>query len=122
MKSSQGSLRLRLCRENRERRIGIDRVKDTVEKRLQEENETILHYQQLMRELVNQVIIILIMCCLSCYETFHYRQCTFQLESNSSALELLTSDLTNKDEAMFINKATRDINKNNKSFKDMVSN
>ena len=59
---------------------------------------------------------------MSCYETFHYRQCTFQLESNSSALELLTSDLTNKDEAMFINKATRDINKNNKSFKDMVSN
>ena len=51
-----------------------------------------------------------------------YRQCPFQLESNSSALELLTSDLTNKDEAMFINKATRDINKNNKSFKDMVSN
>ena len=44
-----------MCRENRERRIGIDRVKDTVEKRLQEENETILHYQQLMRELVNQV-------------------------------------------------------------------
>ena len=111
-----------MCRENRERRIGIDRVKDTVEKRLQEENETILHYQQLMRELVNQAIIILIMCCLSCYETFHCRQCTFQLESNSSALELLTSDLTNKDEAMFINKATRDINKNNKSFKDMVSN
>ena len=54
-----------MCRENRERRIGIDRVKDTVEKRLQEENETILHYQQLMRELVNQAIIILIMCCLS---------------------------------------------------------
>ena len=48
-----------MCRENRERRIGIDRVKDTVEKRLQEENETILHYQQLMRELVNQVIIII---------------------------------------------------------------
>ena len=47
-------MRRRLCRENRERRIGIDRVKDTVEKRLQEENETILHYQQLMRELVNQ--------------------------------------------------------------------
>ena len=44
------------CRENRERRIGIDRVKDSVEKRLQEENETILHYQQLMREIVNQVI------------------------------------------------------------------
>ena len=48
-------------------------------------------------------------------------QCTFQLESNSSALELLTSDLTNKDEALVINKATRDINKNSKSFKDMVS-
>ena len=45
------------CRENRERRIGIDRVKDSVEKRLQEENETILHYQQLMREIVNQVIL-----------------------------------------------------------------
>ena len=42
------------------------------------------------------------------------------MESNTSALELLTSDLTNKDEALFINKATRDINKNNKSFKDMV--
>ena len=42
------------------------------------------------------------------------------MESNSSALELLTSDLLNKDEALFINKATRDINKNNKSFKDMV--
>ena len=88
------------CRENRERRIGIDRVKDSVEKRLQEEQETIIHYQQLMREIVNQ--------------------CTFQLESNNSALELLTSDLTNKDEALNINKATRDINKNNKSFKDMV--
>ena len=49
-------MRRRLCRENRERRIGIDRVKDTVEKRLQEENETILHFQQLMRELVNQAI------------------------------------------------------------------
>lgn len=43
------------------------------------------------------------------------------MESNTSALELLTSDLINKDEALFINKATRDINKNNKSFKDMVS-
>ena len=42
-------------RENRERRIGIDRVKDSVEKRLIEENDTILHYQQLMKELVNQV-------------------------------------------------------------------
>ena len=42
-------------RENRERRIGIDRVKDSVEKRLLEENDTILHYQQLMKELVNQV-------------------------------------------------------------------
>lgn len=42
------------------------------------------------------------------------------MESNTSALELLTSDLINKDEALFINKATRDINKNNKSFKDMV--
>ena len=42
------------------------------------------------------------------------------MDSNTSALELLTSDLTNKDEALFINKATRDINKNNKSFKDMV--
>lgn len=28
----------------------------SVEKRLQEENETILHYQQLMREIVSQVI------------------------------------------------------------------
>ena len=43
-------------RENRERRIGIDRVKDSVEKRLIEENDTILHYQQLMKELVNQVV------------------------------------------------------------------
>ena len=76
-------------------------MKDSVEKRLQEEQDTILHYQQLMREIVNQ--------------------CTFQLESNTSALELLTSDLSNKDEAFFINKATRDINKNNKSFKDMVN-
>ena len=42
-------------RENRERRIGIDRVKDSVEKRLQEENDTILHYQQMMKDLVNQV-------------------------------------------------------------------
>ena len=42
------------------------------------------------------------------------------MESNTSALELLTSDLTNKAEALFINEATRDINKNNKSFKDMV--
>ena len=42
------------------------------------------------------------------------------MESNTSALELLTSDLTNKDEAFVINKATRDINKNSKSFKDMV--
>ena len=65
-----------MCRENRERRIGIDRVKDTVEKRLQEENETILHYQQLMRELVNQVIIILIMCCTvpASPDPLHHRQ------------------------------------------------
>ena len=50
-----------------------------------------------------------------------YFQCTFQMDSNSSALELLTSDLTNKDEAFSINKATRNINKNSKSLKDMVS-
>merc|ERR1719378_871378 len=46
-------------------------------------------------------------------------QCTFQFESNTSALEILGSDLTNKDEAFFINKATKDITKNNKSIKDM---
>ena len=44
-------------RENRERRIGIDRVKDNVEKRLVEELETITHYNQLMKDIVNQVII-----------------------------------------------------------------
>ena len=42
-------------RENRERRIGIDRVKDSVEKRLAEELETITHYNTLMRNIVNQV-------------------------------------------------------------------
>ena len=42
-------------RENRERRIGIDRVKDNVEKRLVEELETITHYNQLMKDIVNQV-------------------------------------------------------------------
>ena len=47
------------CRENRERRIGIDRVKDTVEKRLLEENDTILHYQQTMKDLVDQVLFII---------------------------------------------------------------
>ena len=42
-------------RENRERRIGIDRVKDSVEKRLGEELETITHYNSLMKNIVNQV-------------------------------------------------------------------
>ena len=46
---------LKYFRENRERRIGIDRVKDSVEKRLAEELETITHYNTLMRNIVNQV-------------------------------------------------------------------
>ena len=56
----------------------------------------------------------------SFFDKFTFFQCTFQLESNTSALEILGSDLTNKDEAFFINKATKDITKNNKSIKDMV--
>ena len=43
-------------------------------------------------------------------------QSTLQLESNTAALELLTCDLTNKDEAISINRATMAVNKPGKSF------
>ena len=47
--------RILFFRENRERRIGIDRVKDSVEKSLQQEHDSILQHQDIMKELVEQV-------------------------------------------------------------------
>ena len=44
-------------RENRERRIGIDRVKDSVEKSLQQEHDSIILHQDIMKELVEQVCV-----------------------------------------------------------------
>ena len=45
-----------------------------------------------------------------------------QLESNTAALELLSCDLTNKDEAISINRATMAVNKPGKTFnKEPVS-
>ena len=35
---------------------------------------------------------------------FDYFQCTMQIDSSTASLELLTCDLTNKDEAISINK------------------
>ena len=43
-------------------------------------------------------------------------QSTLQLDSNTAALELLTCDLTNKDEAISINRATMAVNKPGKTF------
>ena len=45
-----------------------------------------------------------------------------QLDSNTAALDLLTCDLTNKDEAININKATMAVNKPGKNLnKEPVS-
>jgi len=84
------------CKENRERRIGIDRVKDSVEKSLQQEHESIIQHQDIMKELVEQS--------------------SMQLDSNTAALDLLSCDLTNKDEAISINRATMAVNKPGKTF------
>ena len=45
-----------------------------------------------------------------------------QLDSNTAALDLLSCDLTNKDEAISINRATMAVNKPGKTFnKEPVS-
>ncbi|XP_023330307.1 tektin-4 [Eurytemora carolleeae] len=77
------------CKELREKRLGIELVKDSVELSLQTELEIIKHHQDVFKQIL--------------------KECTDQIEKNTDMVQRLTSDLNNKEQAISIDQATVDL-------------